>query len=138
MTTFKNLFALLTLMVFAAYFAPNALQAQTRVDSSFVFSAGEPGQWNVAKLRYPLADGRHVMATHKTNKTQVAIDVRSRKIVRLGTIVPGGPFKVLNPSTAAPCAPNLSCATFQIKHCFVINGQCFCVCGAWITTYPGN
>lgn len=127
----------MTLLVFAAYFIPNALQAQTRVDSSFVFSAGDPGQWNVAKLGYPLADGRHVMATHKTNKTQVIIVVRSRKIASVGTMVPGGPFKILNPSTAAPCTSS-PCLSFQIKHCFVIGGQCFCICGAWITTYPGN
>lgn len=136
MTTIKNFSLFLTLLFVATCFAPNALQAQTRVDSSFVFSAGDPGQWNVAKLRYPLADGRHVMATHKTKNTQVVIAVRSRKIAAVGTMVPGGTFKVLSPSTAAPCRPNISCATFQLKHCFVIDGQCFCVCGAWITSYP--
>lgn len=134
MTTIKNFCVLFALAFVALFCSNNELNAQTKVDSSFVFTAGNPSQWNVATLRYPLADGRHVMATHKTSNTQVIIVVRSRKIAAVGTMAPGGTFKAVLPTTSAPCASNISCATFQIKRCFIFNGQCFCICGAWITT----
>ena len=139
MITIKNFFSLLLLVVLATFFNTTAASAQTAGagDPAIVFNAEDMGQWNVKPVPATVRDGQTVLATHKTTKAQFIAVVRGGKIAQIGTKAPGGKFKVLLPTTGAPCS-TINCFANQISHCYIYNGQCVCTCGAWITLYPGN
>jgi hypothetical protein len=99
------------------------------------FNADNMEAWDVKTIKAG-ATGQQVLAISKTDRTKFVVVLRNGKIAQVGIIPVGGSFKALQPSSA-PCN-TIQCTTFQIKHCFQVNGQCVCVCGAWITSYPGN
>ncbi len=99
------------------------------------FNADNMEQWDVKTIPAG-ASGQQVLAVSKIDRTKFIVVLRGGKIAQVGIVPPGGTFNALLPSSA-PCN-GIQCTTFQIKHCFQVNGQCVCVCGAWITSYPGN
>ncbi|HMQ63988.1 MAG TPA: hypothetical protein PKE06_25110 [Flavilitoribacter sp.] len=139
MKTFKNFFVLTILALVAASLTPNTAQAQSKVQALtsvqypyWVFNAEEENDYAVAEVPRKLEDGRHVMATNKKNRTQVIAVVKGGRIAQVGLLPAGGRFKALTPA-ASPCN-NITCFSFQIKHCYTTPwGDCICVCGAWIT-----
>lgn len=127
---------LIALFAATASFAQGAGKVSTHDIS---FNADDQSQWDVKQLPKNAPDGRHVLATSKTGKGQFVVVLRGGKIAQVGLIPVGGSFKAIAPSTATPCVSSGPCLSFQIKHCFPLpGGGCACVCGAWITSYPGN
>lgn len=121
-----------------ALFASTAIFAQGagKVSMNDIsFSADNMENWDVKAIRAG-ATGQQVLAVSKIDRTKFVVVLRNGEIAQVGIIPVGGSFKALQPSSA-PCN-TIACTTFQIKHCFQLNGQCVCVCGAWIAAYPGN
>lgn len=133
--SFQFFALLIALFAATASFAQGAGKVSMR---DFSFNAGNPRDWDVSRLTSPVPDGRVVLATFKANKTQVIAVVRGGLIAQVGIQPVGGAFQVINPSTAAGPCSTIKCTNFQIVHCFQQFGTCFCICGSWITTYPGN
>lgn len=123
---------LITMLTTASLFAQGAGKVSM---NDISFNADNMEQWDVKTIPAG-ATGQQVLAISKIDRTKFVVVLRSGKIAQVGIIPAGGSFKALQPSSA-PCN-TIQCTTFQIKHCFQFNGQCVCVCGAWITSYPGN
>jgi len=123
---------LIALFTTTSIFAQGAGKVSTHDIS---FNTENMGGWDIKEIK-GAATGQQVLAISKTDRTKFVVVLRNDEIVQVGIIPAGGSFKALQPSSA-PCN-TISCATFQIKHCFQVNGQCVCVCGAWISSYPGN
>ena len=140
MITIKNFFSPLLFVALATVFNPgnSSAQAAGSGDPAIVFNAENMDEWNVNRIPATVRDGQTVLATHKTAKTQFIAVVRGGKIAQIGTKAPGAKLVVLQPTTYGPCS-TIHCFANQISHCFQTpGGGCACVCGAWITLYPGN
>ncbi len=138
MAPFKNLLFLFSLAVLATIFTTNnaAAQSATRVrQPAAVFTAVDSSEvWIVAKMPSVLPDGKHVLATHKKNRTQIILVARGGKIAQVGHQAPGAAFKAL-PANATPCISGGFCTTYQARVCYTSPwGSCICVCGGFITT----
>lgn len=108
-------------------------------DISFMtFNAENNNDWNIKTFGATVADGRHVLATHKKTKTQVIAIVRGGKIAEIGYIPVGGTYKALLPASS-PCLSGGFCYSFQAKNCYYVQGVgCVCVCGAFVANTGSN
>jgi len=141
MTTIKNLFFGSFLAVVATVFTMNNVQAQASGNQqpAAVFTAVDSSEvWSVARIPATLSDGKHVLATHKKNRTQVVVVVRKGQIAQVGHQTAGASFKALTPN-ASPCISGGFCTTYQARLCYTMPwGACVCVCGGFLTSNTGR
>lgn len=141
MTTIKNLFFGSFLAVVATIFTMNNVQAQASGNQqpAAVFTAVDSSEvWSVARIPATLSDGKHVLATHKKNRTQVVIVVRNGQIAQVGHQTAGASFKAITPN-ASPCISGGFCTTYQARLCYTMPwGACVCVCGGFLTSNTGR
>ncbi len=137
MKKIQNLLCLAFLALVFTTFSATETQAQAagREQPAAVFTALDSMEtWSLASIPTTLPDGRHVLATHKKNRTQVIIVARGGKIAQVGHQTGNGTFKALTPNDA-PCISGGFCTTYQARICYTMPwGACVCVCGGFLTS----
>lgn len=141
MNFLKSFIQLTVLVVAISTFSITTITAQAgsfnisiRIDSltaGFIKFDGVDGS-------HQMKEGSNIVGRNSRTGEKLIINVKSGKLVSMGTQSKTGAFKALSPN-AAPCNPGIRCPNFAPPKCFTIpGGACVCVCGPWITTGGGR